>query len=72
MHARQPDSTPSQYRLTIRHLGPCGPRRPCWRPACRERFAGVASIETVAGVTLAHCHGSIYERGDPILARLSA
>ena len=57
--------TPPLYRPAIRHAGPCGPRRQCWRQACRDRFGPYPTIEVLqSGRTLAYCHRTTIPRGD--------
>lgn len=50
----------------VRHDGPCGPRRPCWRPECRQ-FDPYRTIELLHDKAVAHCHGSTYALDDPLL-----
>lgn len=65
------DRTP-QVRPATRHRGPCGPRRPCWRRECRQRFASLPTLEVLADVVIARCHGATYHVGDPLLGRLAS
>ena len=46
------------YRPAIRHRGPCGPRRRCYREACRAEFGDFATVEILGRVALFFCHGS--------------
>jgi hypothetical protein len=66
------EDTPPEYRPAIRHRGPCGPRRPCWRPACRDRFGIYPSVEMTADGWLAYCHGTTGPRHDQLLNRATA
>lgn len=60
------------YRPAIRHRGPCGVRRPCWRQACRERFGPYPSVESLpTGELVTFCHAATYPPGD-VLARIAA
>jgi hypothetical protein len=62
----------STYRGTIRHFGPCGHRRRCYRVACRAEFRDYATVEVVAGTIIYYCHRQVVPI-DPIdLAMLDA
>lgn len=50
--------TPPLYRTAIRHRGPCGPRRHCWRPECRRRYDPIATLELLPAVVLARCQSA--------------
>jgi hypothetical protein len=50
------DRQPDYARRPIRHLGPCGQRRRCYRPECREAFGDYPTIELVGGRMIAYCH----------------
>lgn len=54
-----PKPTTRAYRPAIRHDGPCGERRQCWRPACRAAFPGLRTIELQPDKALAFCHHAI-------------
>jgi hypothetical protein len=62
---RQPDYTRGQ----LRHLGPCGARRRCYRPECREAFGVYPSIEIVGGRAIFYCHRTVTP-ADAILLRM--
>lgn len=64
---RRADSTP----WPLRHQGPCGPRRPCYRPDCRERFDPYLTVELVAGRALYYCHRTV-QPVDDLTARMLA
>jgi hypothetical protein len=71
MTVPRPDDTPPQYRPAIRHRGSCGPRRPCYRSACRERFGAYATVELLPDRVMAYCHGSIQPVDSVILGMLA-
>ncbi len=48
-------------RPVIRHQGPCGERRYCARPACRDEFGIYPTVEFLPnGAIIAYCHGVTY------------
>jgi hypothetical protein len=72
------NQTPAQdgayhpIRPAIRHRGPCGPRRPCWRPACREANGDYLTVEVLTTGWIAYCHGTTGPRNDPLLGQMVA
>ena len=66
------DDTRPLYHSAIRHRGPCGPRRPCWRPACRQANGDYLTIEVLPTGWIAYCHGTTGPRNDPLLGRMVA
>ena len=60
-------SAPARHGATIRpwlrHAGACGTREVCWRPACRDDFGDLRTVETIASprwVVIARCHDRVY------------
>jgi len=43
----------------LRHDGYCGRRIECWRQACRDTFAGYATVELRPSGAVAFCHRTI-------------
>lgn len=56
----------------IRHRGPCGPRRRCYRPDCRKQFGSYPTVEIVAGNVIAYCHRAVVPVDDIALRMLAA
>ncbi len=49
----------------LHHAGPCGERRLCWRPACRDTFSSYKTVEVMPnGWVISHCHGQSYSASD--------
>ncbi len=60
----------SNLTIPLRHDDPCGRRSPCWRPACRAAYPGLATIELLAdGTVIAYCHGTQFR---PVAYRAEA
>lgn len=57
----QEKPTTRAYRPAIRHGGPCGVRRQCWRPSCRAEYGDLRTLEILASppVVLAYCHREV-------------
>jgi hypothetical protein len=68
MHARPPDST----TFPLGHKGPCGPRRPCFREECRQRFGEYPTLELLRDRAIAYCHRLIVPLDDPRLWAVAA
>ena len=69
----QPDGTTGvHHRGRLTHDGPCGPRVPCWNPACRASFPGYRTVEVLAFATppdpdwdlIARCHHGRLRAGE--------
>lgn len=51
----------------LRHRGPCGKRRHCWRPECRQAFPGYPTLEYLPDRVIAFCHRLSHPTDDPRL-----
>jgi hypothetical protein len=63
-------STPSIGPL--RHKGPCGRRVACWRPECRSEFGSYLTVELLADMAIARCHGLAHPTDDPRVRSVAA
>lgn len=66
------DRFPESTFGPIRHEGPCGRRRFCYRSECRVAFGPHPTIEVVEGRVVAYCHRTVTPIDPIILGMLDA
>lgn len=68
----QPQRNPEPRRTAIRHDGPCGERRRCYRPECREANRGYATVEILPDIVIFRCHAAVVPVDGVALAMLAS